>query len=75
MIDFSSDIEVAVPYWTAIAKTIGCHRVTACRMKKELQAAGVIFYRRDRRQKKIVHHFPSRLRAWTGIKGAKGEII
>jgi DNA-binding transcriptional regulator YhcF (GntR family) len=71
----SDDIEVAVPKWSAIAKSLGCHVVTACRMKKELEEAGVIFYRRNRFNKRIVHHFPSRLRAWTGLKGSKGEII
>ena len=70
-----NDIEVAIPFWTAIAKALGCHEVTAVRMKQELQEAGVIFYRRNRRNKRIVYHFPSRLRAWTGIKGSKGEII
>jgi hypothetical protein len=69
------EMELAIPYWSAIAKSLGCHEVTACRMKKELQEAGVIFYRRDRRNKRVVHHFPSRLRAWTGLKGSKGEII
>jgi len=69
------DIECAVPYWSAIAKTLGCHEITACRMKKELQEAGVIFYRRNRYNKRIVYHFPSRLRAWTGLKGAGGETV
>jgi hypothetical protein len=69
------DIEVAVPYWSSIARTLGCHVVTACKKKQELQDAGVIFYRRNRHNKRIVHHFPSRLRAWTGIKGSKSEII
>jgi hypothetical protein len=71
----ANDLDVAVPYWSAIAKSLGCHKATAIRMKQELQDSGVIFYRRNRHNKRIVHHFPSRLRAWTGIKGSKGEII
>jgi hypothetical protein len=71
-----ADVEVAVPYWDSIAKALDCHRATAIKFKAELQTAGVIFYRRNKRNnKRIVYHFPSRLRAWTGIKGSKNEII
>lgn len=74
MADYA-DLEVAVSGWEAIAKQLGCHRVTACKKKRELEQAGVIFYRRGRCNKKIVHHFPSKLRAWTSLKGARSEII
>jgi hypothetical protein len=69
------DIECAVPYWSAIAKTLGCHEVTAIRMKSELKDAGIIFYRRQRGGKRIVYHFPSRLRVWASHKGRAGEIV
>ena len=69
------NIEVAVPFWKNIARALGCHEITAIRMKDELQTAGVIFYRRKRNNKKIVHHFPSTLRAWVALKSSKGEII
>ena len=70
-----SDVEVAIPFWKNIAKTLGCHTVTACKKKPELLAAGVIFYRRNKQHKRIVHHFPSRLKAWIGLKAIKGEIV
>ena len=67
-------IERAVQGWAPICDTLGCSRWTAMRRKDELRKAGVIFYMtQGRPPKKNVYHFPSRLRAWIGLKSAKGE--
>jgi hypothetical protein len=69
-------IESAVPYWDAIARTLGYNKRTVYRLKPELQAAGVIFYRKvGRPPRRIVFHFPSRLKTWAGIKGARNELF
>jgi hypothetical protein len=69
-------IETAVPGWESIALTLNCSVQTAIKKKEEFMAAGVIFYRMvGRPPQKRVFHFPSRLREWTGLKAAKGEII
>lgn len=69
------NVEVAVPYWDSIARTLGMSTRSVIRRKSELKAAGIIFYRRQRGGKKIVYHFPSRLKMWTGHKGLQDETI
>lgn len=69
------DLEVAIPYWRSIAKTLRCDVSTIIKHKQELKDAGVIFYRRGRSNKRFVYHFPSRLKAWAGLKGSRDEIV
>jgi len=74
MTDSMLGVEKAARGWSSICATLGCSRWTAMRRKAELQAAGVIFYmKQGKPPKRNVYHFPSRLRAWIGLKSSKGE--
>lgn len=67
-------VEKAVPGWRAVCLTLDCSRWTAMRRRNELKKAGVIFYMtKGRPPRRQVYHFPSRLRAWIGLKSSKGE--
>lgn len=69
------ELEVAVPYWDSIARTLAMSTRAAIRRRVELKDAGIIFYKRQRGGKRIVFHFPSRLKMWSGHKGKKDETI
>jgi DNA-binding Lrp family transcriptional regulator len=72
----TDDLEIAVPYMKSIAMTLRCSVRTCHNKRKELVDAGVIFYMNiGRPPRRTIFHFPSRLKAYTGLKAAKGEIV
>jgi len=49
---------------------------TCYNRRREWLTAGVIFYlRKGRPPRKIIHHFPSRLKEYTALKAARGEVV
>ena len=75
MVDMA-DIEIAVPYMKSIAATLGCTLRTCYNKRQEWLDAGVIFYmRKGKPPRRTIYHFPSKLRAYTSLKGSKGEYV
>ena len=75
MPDYLED-ERAVVGMKRIAETLGCCLRTCYYRREEWLNAGVIFYmRKGRPPRKLIHHFPSRLKAYTGLKASKGEMV
>lgn len=71
-----TELEQAVEGWEAIAYSLNMSMRSAYRRRDELKDAGVIFYKKKGTPpRKTVYHFPSRLRAWTGLKSSANENI
>jgi len=75
MIEFGEN-ERAVVGMKSIAATLGCSLRTCYYKREEWLDAGVIFYmKRGRPPRKLIHHFPSKLKAYTSLKGSKRETV
>ncbi|MBW1788374.1 MAG: hypothetical protein JRK53_17420 [Deltaproteobacteria bacterium] len=73
-----AEVEEAV-YLQDILKILGWSRSKFFEKRRELVAAGVIHYRRERggsnpRKPRIIA-FPSRVQRWIALKSARGETI
>jgi len=73
-----SDIanERAIEGMKAIAETLGMSIRACYNRRQEWVDAGVIFYiKKGKPRRRIIHHFPSKLKAYCSLKAAKGENI
>lgn len=68
--------EKVIETWAEIAKMFNVHPRTMMRRRRELQGAGIIFYRKRRHgQKPVVMAFPSLLKLWVQRKSMEGKIF
>ncbi len=73
--------ETAIQGWTRIAAVFGVHRRTMMRRAREMERAGIIFYRKVPCLTKSGSHFPQRcvfafpyaLKMWAAKKSIDGE--
>lgn len=62
--------------WKLLAEYMGFSERKAFRLQDELRSCGAVFYvMLGRPPKRRVCWFPSEIRRWARLKGAKGEVI
>lgn len=62
--------------WKLLAEYMGFSERKAFRLRNELKDCRAVFYvRLGRPPRKRVCWFPSEIRRWARLKGAKGEVI
>lgn len=70
------DNEQMVHGWRNLAEFLGMSESKVKRLRPELKACGAVFYGRfGRARRKTLCFFPSEIKKWCRIKGAKGEMI
>lgn len=62
--------------WKRLAEFLGISERKCRTMKPELASCGAVFFmRRGKNKRRTLCFFPSEIKKWCRLKGAKGEVI